>query len=135
MKPGKLAAFGLLRVPGYHAAMDSTAATQQSGTTWFVSRHPGAIEWARMRGFAIDRWAAHLDPSQVARGDTVIGTLPVNLAAEVCRRGARYWHLSIAPAQAWRGRELSEQDLHRLDATIECFHVTRSTHDVLQRQP
>ena len=58
-------------------------------TTYFVSRHPGAIEWARRRGITIDRHVAHLDAQVITKDDTVIGTLPVNLAAEVCARDAR----------------------------------------------
>ena len=64
-------------------------------TTWFVSRHPGALHWMRQHGPVFDRHVPHLDPAQVQPGDTVIGTLPVNLAAQVCARGAAYWHLAL----------------------------------------
>jgi CRISPR-associated protein Csx16 len=57
-------------------------------TTFFVSRHPGASAWAACQGLAVDRLVAHLDPAEVGAGDTVIGTLPVNLAAAVCGKGA-----------------------------------------------
>jgi CRISPR-associated protein Csx16 len=52
-------------------------------TTFFVSRHPGALEWAAQRGIPIDHQVEHLDVSAVRPGDSVIGTLPVNLAAGV----------------------------------------------------
>jgi CRISPR-associated protein Csx16 len=52
-------------------------------TTWFVTRHPGAIEWASRQGIRVDRQIAHQDPADIQPGDTVIGTLPVNLGA--CR--------------------------------------------------
>ena len=69
-------------------------------TTWFVSRHPGALQWMQQCGPAFDCHVPHLDTAQVQRGDTVIGTLPVNLAAQVCARGAAYWHLALEmPAQ------------------------------------
>lgn len=55
-------------------------------TTFFVSHHPGAIEWATQQRLAVDRFLAHLDPGQVSSSDTVIGTLPVHLAAKVCDR-------------------------------------------------
>ncbi len=58
-------------------------------TTWFVSRHPGALDWARQQGLAVDRWVPHLEPADVQPGDTVAGTLPVQLASKVCARGAR----------------------------------------------
>jgi hypothetical protein len=52
--------------------------------TLFLSRHPGAVEWARRRGLVVDQWLAHLEVAQVQPGDTVIGTLPIHLAAQVC---------------------------------------------------
>lgn len=92
-------------------------------TTWFVSRHPGALHWMRQHGPVFDRHVPHLDPAQVQPGDTVIGTLPVNLAAQVCACGAAYWHLALEmPAQA-RGRELSADELQALGATLQRYIV------------
>jgi len=92
-------------------------------TTWFVTRHPGAVEWAQRKGLQIDRHVAHLDPASIAPGDTVIGVLPVNLAARVCERGARYFNLSLdLPAEA-RGRELSAEELEAYGAQIEGYEV------------
>ena len=94
-------------------------------TTWFVSRHPGAIEWARRRGLSFDRHVAQLDPESVAAGDRVLGSLPVNHAARVCERGARFFGISIQlPLQA-RGCELSADDLERYGAKLEGFEVRR----------
>ena len=93
------------------------------GKTWFVSRHCGAIEWVRRQGLAVDRWIAHLDPAEVRPGDTVIGALPVHLAAEVCWRGARYLHLRVAIPQESRGRELTARDLTAAGCTLVAFHV------------
>jgi CRISPR-associated protein Csx16 len=74
-------------------------------------------------GVRVDRQIAHLDPAQVQPGDTVIGALPVHLAAEVCRRGARYLHLSLDLLPQMRGRELSAEDLETCNARLEIFHV------------
>lgn len=94
-------------------------------TTFFISRHPGALQWMQVHGPAFDRHIAHLDSNDIHAGDTVIGSLPVNLAAEVCARGAQYWHLSLrVPAQA-RGQELSMDELHNLGATLERFDVCK----------
>lgn len=92
-------------------------------TTWFISRHPGALEWMAEHGPAFDRHVAHLDAAQVQRGDTVIGTLPVNLVAAVCARGAHYWHLSLALPEELRGRELSVDELEVSGANLERFKV------------
>lgn len=95
-------------------------------TTFFVSRHPGAIEWAQRQNLVVDRIVPHLDPAQVQPGDTVIGSLPVNLAAQVCDVPARYLHLSLALPPTRRGQELSVDDLECLGARLESFEI-RST--------
>ncbi|TAH42489.1 MAG: CRISPR-associated protein Csx16 [Betaproteobacteria bacterium] len=93
-------------------------------TTFFITRHPGAVEWATRRGLQVDQFLAHLDPAVIAPGDTVIGVLPVNLAARVCVRGARYFNLSLdLPAEA-RGRELSADELEAYDARLEAYDVS-----------
>ncbi|WP_374617059.1 CRISPR-associated protein Csx16 [Thauera aminoaromatica] len=97
-------------------------------TTWFVTRHPGAIEWARRRGLHIDRKISHLTLEEISPGDTVIGILPVHLAAQVCARGAHYLNLSLdLPAEA-RGRELSADELDACGARLEAYAITPVTH-------
>lgn len=92
-------------------------------TTWFITRHPGAIEWAARRGLQVDCLLAHLDPDTIAPGDIVIGVLPVNLVARVCERGARYFNLSLdLPVEA-RGRELSADELEAYGARIEGYRA------------
>jgi CRISPR-associated protein Csx16 len=56
-------------------------------TTLFVTLHPGAIEWAQRQSLEVDKTIPHLDVEQVQPEDSVIGILPVNLVADVCRRG------------------------------------------------
>lgn len=92
-------------------------------TTFFISRHPGAIEWAARQHMPVDRCLAHLDPAIVMAGDIVIGSLPVNLAAQVCAAGAQYWHLSLELPAEMRGQELSADDMARLGARVERFDV------------
>ena len=93
---------------------------------WFITRHAGAVEWAHRHGLSIDRHIVHLDPADVRPGDLVIGTLPVNLAAEVCARGARYLNLSLDLPPEARGRELSADDLERYGARLEEFTVEKA---------
>ena len=93
-------------------------------TTWFITRHPGARDWADQQKLAIDRWCMHFDPADVKAGDTVIGSLPVHLAAAVCATGARYFNLSIdLPAHA-RGKELTIEQLKQFNARLEEYTVT-----------
>ncbi len=92
-------------------------------TTYFISRHPGAVEWATRQHLHVDHVLPHLHPAQVQPGDTVIGSLPVNLAAQVCAKGAAYWHLSVELPAELRGRELSADDLEQLGARLQPFDV------------
>jgi CRISPR-associated protein Csx16 len=94
-------------------------------TNWFITRHPGAIEWAARRGLTVDRLIPHLDPADIRPGDTVIGSLPVNLAAEVCAGGARYLHLSLDLPEDARGIELTVEAMCRYGARVEEFRVER----------
>jgi CRISPR-associated protein Csx16 len=92
-------------------------------TTFFISRHPGALDWITRQGIAFDRHEAHLDLAAVKPGDIVIGTLPVNLAAEVCALGAAYVHLSLRMAAKDRGRELSAEELDGCEAMLQRYDV------------
>lgn len=92
-------------------------------TTFFVSRHPGATEWARRQKLIVDQFVPHLDPAQVQSGDTVVGSLPVNLAARVCEAGARYLHLTLKLPSTLRGQELTANQLDALGAELQEFRV------------
>ncbi|MBI3935960.1 MAG: CRISPR-associated protein Csx16 [Betaproteobacteria bacterium] len=96
-------------------------------TVFFVSRHPGAVEWAERQGLQVDRWVAHLDPADILPGDTVVGSLPVHLVADVCGRGARYLHLALYVPEHARGRELTADELECFGARLEPFLVE---HDI-----
>jgi CRISPR-associated protein Csx16 len=96
-------------------------------TTLFITRHPGAIEWAARRGLHIDRQIAHLDPATIQPGDVVIGILPVNLAAEVCARGGQFFNLSLDLPPDARGRELTADELERYGARLEKYSVEKTT--------
>jgi len=92
-------------------------------TTYFVTRHPGARAWAAEEGIEVDDVIDHLDPTRIEPGDTVIGSLPVNLAAEVCARGGVYLHLSLDLPAELRGRELTVEQMRTCGARIEEFRV------------
>ena len=91
--------------------------------TYFISRHPGALEWAQRNGFENAETVAHLNPAVVAAGDQVIGTLPVHLAGQVCERGGRYFHLSMTVPADRRGTEISADDMDQFGAHIKEFKI------------
>lgn len=92
-------------------------------TTYFITRHPGARDWALQTGIAVDAVLDHLEVEDIQPGDRVIGTLPVNLAASVCERGGRYLHLTLELPPEARGIELSAEDMRRYGARVEEFAV------------
>lgn len=94
-------------------------------TTWIISRHAGAIEWLERQGIE-GQQCPHLVIEQVAAGDTVIGTLPVNLAAKVCAVPAIYCHLSLEVPFAWRGQELTAEQMEACGATLTAYQVHAS---------
>lgn len=96
----------------------------ESMAVWFVSRHPGARAWAREEGLEVDVWCDHLEVERISEGDTVIGSLPVPMVAEVCRRGAVYWHLTLDLPSELRGCELSAMDMRRLKVRLEQYCVS-----------
>lgn len=93
-------------------------------TNWLVSRHLGAIEWIQLQGIKIDKQVEHLDISQVKAGDLVVGTLPIQLAAEVCARKAKYLHLCLDMPQTLRGKELDCETLIELGAKLKEFKIS-----------
>jgi len=91
--------------------------------TFLVSRHPGAIRWLQRQGYSPVIHRAHLDLNEVVRGDTVIGTLPVHMAAAVCSKGAEYHHLAVDIPSKLRGVELDEETMDRCGARLQRCHV------------
>ncbi|MBO1270826.1 CRISPR-associated protein Csx16 [Shewanella sp. 4t3-1-2LB] len=92
---------------------------------YLVCRHPGAVEWCARQGVYIDKVIPHLSLEQVQPGDTVIGVLPLQLAAEVCDVGAKFFHLSIALPESLRGVELTADVMEQLGAKLQPFGIKK----------
>lgn len=92
-------------------------------TTYFITRHQGAANWARQEGIAFEQLLDHLDPTKISCGDVVIGSLPVNLAAEVCQLGGRYFHLDMQLPRHLRGIELSAEQIREVGARIQEYRI------------
>ncbi|RPE63044.1 putative CRISPR-associated protein (TIGR02620 family) [Tibeticola sediminis] len=104
---------------------------------YFVSRHEGAIRWARIMQklgglpYPVDQYVEHLELSQVKKGDVVIGTLPLKACAELTEKGARYVSLDLSVPPQWRGQELSATQMAKCDAKLTQYRVTvKETYDL-----
>lgn len=97
-------------------------------STHFITRHPGTIAWAKSQNILTDDviLCASFDPETVQPGDLVIGTLPAQLAARICERGARYQHLTLDLPETLRGQELSIEQMRACNARLEEFYIQRS---------
>lgn len=110
------------------------SAAQEQGRshtkTWFVSRHGASIEWVQSQGFTVDEFVTHLDADHMPKsGDTVIGTLPVHVVADLNQKGVRFLHLKLDLNGAMRGKELSLQDLEAANASLQEYLVWKVTRD------
>ena len=94
-------------------------------STLFVSRHQPTRDWATTHVpelVAKAEFVDHLSPQRLAAltpHDIVIGTLPVNLIAEVNERGARYLHLTLdLPSEARGIQNLTQEEMERYNARL-----------------
>lgn len=88
-------------------------------TTYLISRHPGAHEWLTRQGHGDAVKLSHLDSQIVKSGDTVIGTLPAHLAAELGAKGAQYIHIAIDLPATLRGKELSADEMEEHGSRLQ----------------
>jgi len=93
-------------------------------TRFLVTRHLGALEWADATSL-YDKHVTSLNPAEVQEGDTVLGTLPIAVAAQVIARGAKYVHLTIDVPPELRGTELTSAEMRGMNARLEHYHVER----------
>lgn len=104
-------------------------------SVWLVTRHEGAFDWAKQKGILDDSTytvnvVSEIWPEQVRLDDYVIGTLPVDLVAEICARGAHYLHIAMQVPADRRGTELSATEMDTFGATGREFLVLPSGGEV-----
>jgi len=90
--------------------------------TYLVSRHQADIDWIKKQ-VEVDKVISHLDIASIEPNDTVIGTLPIHVAAQVCAQKAHYIHLSIDVPPEWRGKELNTADFEQCSPRLEEYYI------------
>lgn len=95
-------------------------------TTYFITRHTGALDWAKLNGVHFDVHLEHLlNFDELNAGDVIIGTLPINIVADLNQMGVRYVHLSLNIPPHLRGVELTAEQLGECSASLEEFEVVK----------
>ena len=94
-------------------------------TVFFVSRHQGAIEWMKKQPVKVDCWKDDLNIDTISAGDTVIGTVPIHLAAQICVKGAVFLALQLELPVDLRGTELTNNQLKQLNCKLCRYEVNR----------
>jgi CRISPR-associated protein Csx16 len=95
----------------------------QGHCVYVVTRHLGAKQWLATFVPKQAIYIQHLDPQRLSCGDAIIGTLPINIIAEICAKNVAYFHLSIKLPIELRGQEMSVSKLAALGAKVERFSV------------
>jgi CRISPR-associated protein Csx16 len=96
-------------------------------TTLLISRHPSAIAWVKSK-VSVDEVLTHLTDDDLAKltpEHSVIGTLPIHLAAAVCEKGATFVYLSLNTPPELRGQELTAEQMDALGARLETYRVIK----------
>lgn len=93
-------------------------------TIFFVTRHLGALAWAKKQGINYDVNLEHMGTiDHLKPNDIVIGTLPIHLVYALNQKKVRYVHLSLQIPAHLRGQELTVEQLDECQASLQEFHV------------
>lgn len=98
----------------------STRVTDFTPPTVIVSRHAGAVEWLRQRGFE-GKVIAQATRNDVV-GCVVVGVVPLWLAAAA----AEVWVIDMPDLkEEQRGKDLTPAEMDAAGASITQYYVTR----------
>lgn len=101
---------------------------RQTLTSYFVTRHPATKVWAKEQEIKVDYWLEHIsDLILFHEGDVIYGTLPIQIAAQLCHQGVRYGHFSLQVPPHMRGVDLSVDQLSAFQPKIEFFSIKKVT--------
>jgi len=83
-----------------------------------VTRHKGAIQWLKQRGFKGDI-LSHLDPAKIQDGEVIVGVLPITLVKRLLDKQCTVYVLQLPNVpRKLRGQELTPEMMDRFGAKI-----------------
>lgn len=94
-------------------------------STYLITRHQGAVHWVKSQGIVVDEIIQHLELSSLKSGDVLIGTLPINLVAELGKIGVRYFHLTLNIPESLRGKELTLDEMNEVNAYLQEYRAEK----------
>lgn len=92
---------------------------EESSRTFIVTRHQGAVDWLKQQGIIVQQHVTHLNLAILKPNDTVIGSLPVQMVAQLTAKNVRYIHLSLTVPEHLRGTELSIEQMQECNVKLE----------------
>ncbi len=95
-------------------------------TTYIITRHTASRNWILNNlpdTNDTPEIISHLDPQVIQSGDTVIGVLPLQIIAEITRKGANFYSFEINVPADLRGIELTEEHLKALSPKLIQYEV------------
>lgn len=98
--------------------MEKMEADIEAAQRVIITRHKGAVEWIKSRGFD-GIVVEHLLEEGIEEGVTYIGVLPIQMVEKILKAGSQFVLLSL-PAVAFseRGQELTPQEMSNAGATL-----------------
>jgi len=83
-----------------------------------VTRHTGAIDWLRAKGFDGDV-VPHLTGDMIRPGNTYIGVLPVPMIQRILETGSRFYLLVMPDVSlVQRDREMTPAEMDKAGARL-----------------
>jgi CRISPR-associated protein Csx16 len=90
-----------------------------------ITRHAATVEWLKSTMLPTDEVVvtAHYTPGMAQGFDYVVGILPIQLVAELCAEGIRYYQMIMDVPEEFRGKELSIEQMDQFNARLVQYNV------------
>ena len=97
-------------------------------TTFIITKHVGAVQWAKNKGIEHDIYLEDLNLiHELKAGDVVVGTLPIHVVYELNQRDINYLHIALDIPAELNDQALDAAQLEACNARIESYYLLRNT--------